>query len=308
MSPKEIAPGSDRYTNLSGIDRGLAQVGLRPRRSVYLLAGIAVVIAWAWLVFLAAGVSQSVGSDAVGPGMAPWQGILDRFTVEPSDSGVVAFLLKICVPLAPQGFGLALFLSTFLMWIVMAMAMMLPSAAPMIRTYADIADVAAQKGEQVVPLVILVLGYVSVWVGFAFTVSLLQLLLIRFGVTADPVFPVQGILAGSILVIAGLYQFSSLKNACLEKCRNPFSVLFGRWSDKTRGIYKLGVEQGLYCLGCCWALMLVMLAVGTMNLAWMAFFTLLAIVEKTGKGKVTSSLFGGILLLWGGLLILVDFA
>ena len=166
----------------------------------------------------------------------------------------------------------------------MAVAMMLPSAAPMIRTYADIADVAVQKGEKVVPLGVLVAGYLSVWAGFALIMSLIQLALIRMGIVADPVFPVQGLMAGGILIAAGLYQFSNLKDACLHKCRNPFSILFGRWTDRTAGVFRLGAEQGLYCLGCCWALMLVMLVVGTMNLAWMALFTLVAIAEKSGKG------------------------
>lgn len=294
-----------RYNNLASIDRGLAEVGLRPRWSVYVLTGLAVVVAWIWLVFLTAGVSQAVGSQSVGPGMEFWRGLLSKLDVTPVDDGIVAFILKICVPVSPGGFTLGVFASTFLMWLAMSLAMMLPSAGAMIRTYADIADVAAQKGEQVVPLTVLVLGYLSVWAAFAVAMSLFQLLLIQAGLAADPVFPVQGALAGVILLLAGAYQFSGLKDACLQKCRNPFSILFGRWTQSKTGIFKLGIEQGTYCLGCCWALMLVMLVVGTMNLAWMAFFTLFAILEKSGKGQVTSYFSGGILLVWGGALIVI---
>ena len=295
-----------RYAHLAPVDRGLAEVGLRPRWSVYLLTGFAVLIAWSWLVFLTAGVSQSVGAQAVGPGMEFWRGILSKLEVSPSDDSLLAFILKICAPVSPQGFTIGVFISTFLMWTAMSLAMMLPSAGAMIRTYADIADVAAQKGEEVVPLTVLVVGYLSVWAAFALVMSFFQLLLIGAGLAADPVFPLQGTVAGLILILAGAYQFSGLKDACLQKCRNPFSILFGRWTQSYAGVFRLGVEQGAFCLGCCWALMLVMLVVGTMNLAWMAFFTLFAIFEKSGKGRVTSYLSGGILLLWGGILVVVS--
>ncbi|MEP1206434.1 MAG: DUF2182 domain-containing protein [Rhizobiaceae bacterium] len=305
---QEAADDAGRYGHLATLDRGIAEIGLRPRWSVYALTGFAVVIAWIWLIFLAAGASQVVGTDAVGPGMEFWRGLLSRLNVDPADDGLLAFILKICAPVAPGGFTFGVFVSTFFMWTAMSLAMMLPSAGAMIRTYADIADVAAQKGEEVVPLAVLVLGYLSVWAGFALAMSLFQLVLIGAGLAADPVFPLQGVLAGSILIVAGAYQFSGLKDACLQKCRNPFSILFGRWSQSPAKIFKLGAEQGTYCLGCCWALMLVMLVVGTMNLAWMAFFTLFAILEKSGKGQVTSYLSGGILLLWGGILIIIALA
>jgi len=295
-----------RYSHLASIDRGLAEVGLRPRWSVYALTGVAVAIAWIWLVFLTAGVSQTVGPQAVGPGMEFWRGLLSRLDVDPTDDGLLKFILKICAPVSPGGFTIGVFISTFLMWTAMSLAMMLPSAGAMIRTYADIADVAAQKSEEVVPLTVLVLGYLSVWAAFALVMSLFQLLLIGAGLAADPVFPLQGAVAGCILLLAGAYQFSELKDACLQKCRNPFSILFGRWTQSYAGIFRLGAEQGTYCLGCCWALMLVMLVVGTMNLAWMAFFTLFAILEKSGKGRVTSYFSGGILLVWGGILIIVS--
>ncbi|NKB53290.1 MAG: DUF2182 domain-containing protein [Rhizobiaceae bacterium] len=294
-----------RYTNLTALDRSITGIGLRPRWSIYVFTGLTVAIAWLWLVFLAAGVSQAVGPDAVGPGMVFWRELLAKFDVSPADDSLLSFILKICAPVSPGGLTLGVFLSTFLMWTAMSLAMMLPSAGAMIRTYADIADVAHDKGEKVVPLGILVAGYLSVWTGFALAMSLFQLLLIGAGLAGDPVFPLQGLVAGSILLLAGAYQFSGLKDACLRKCRNPFSILFARWSQSYADIFKLGADQGVFCLGCCWALMLVMLVVGTMNLAWMAFFTLFAILEKSGKGQVTSYFSGGILLVWGGLLIAI---
>jgi predicted metal-binding membrane protein len=108
------------------------------------------------------------------------------------------------------------------------------------------------------------------------------------------------------LAIAGLWQFSSLKEACLTRCRAPFATLFGRWTDRPAGIFRLGVEQGIWCLGCCWALMLVMFAVGVMNLFWMALLGLFAVVEKGEKGRAASRVAGAILLVWAGALLVVS--
>lgn len=295
----------NRYGNLENLDRGLAGIALKPGLSVYLITAFAVILAWLWLTLMVAQISQSVEPGTVGPGMAYWDDLLSRLNIERSDNGFLAFVLKLCSPLSPNTFGFAEILSTFLMWLAMSLAMMLPSAAPMIRTYGDIADVAAAKGERVVSLWVLVAGYLLVWTLFSVAMSLFQMALIGAGLAADPVFPIQGILGAVILILAGVYQFSALKDACLTKCRNPFSILFGRWSPKPGAIFRLGMEQGVFCLGCCWALMLVMLVVGTMNLAWMAFFTLFAIIEKSGKGRVTSHVSGGILLAWGGILLVL---
>ena len=85
--------------------------------------------------------------------------------------------------------------------------------------------------------------------------------------------------------MAGLYQFSALKHACLTQCQHPFPFFFANWATTPRGVFKLGVRQGLFCLGCCWAMMLVMFAVGTMNVVWMAALGIVMTVEKIGTGK-----------------------
>ena len=118
--------------------------------------------------------------------------------------------------------------------------------------------------------------------------------------------PVTGYAAVAALGIAGLYQFSGLKEACLKKCRNPFAILFSRWSSRPSRIFRLGVEQGVWCLGCCWALMLVMFAVGTMNIFWMALIGLFTVVEKQTSGRFATRLAGAILLVWATALLLVS--
>jgi predicted metal-binding membrane protein len=117
-----------------------------------------------------------------------------------------------------------------------------------------------------------------VWLGFALEASSLQLALARAGLLLDG--RTTGLLAGAILIGAGAYQFMPLKQACLTQCQRPFPFFFANWSNERRGVLRLGLRQGLYCLGCCWALMLVMFAVGVMNVVWMAALGALMTIEK----------------------------
>lgn len=168
----------------------------------------------------------------------------------------------------------------FLMWCAMALAMMLPSAAPMITTYAEIADAAVRKGEPIVSPLVIAGGYAVVWIGFAAAATVLQWLLVRGG-ALDPGLAGAGpYLAGGLFVLAGLYQFSALKHACLTQCQRPFPFFFKNWQTRAGGVFRLGLMQGLYCLGCCWAMMLLMFAVGAMNIVWMAGLGVVMTIEK----------------------------
>jgi predicted metal-binding membrane protein len=184
----------------------------------------------------------------------------------------------LCEPALGRDFGLAGAALALAMWASMTLAMMLPTAGPMILTYAEIADTAARKSERVVSPIVLTTGYAAVWLGFALIASLLQTLFAFFA--PGNIAIVQAPLAGAIFLMAGLYQFSALKAACLTLCQHPFPFFFANWTTAARGVFALGLRQGLYCLGCCWALMLVMFAVGTMNILWMAALGVLMTIEK----------------------------
>lgn len=287
-------------------DRVIHRFSRKPKLIVYGLTGIAIILAWGWVITMSAGVTSYFPAPTLGPGVSFLQPALDKLAAIISQSYWLSLFIKFCTPQTTTGVNIASAFGTFIMWCVMSFAMMLPSAAPMLRTYAEVSETAAEKNRSTVPTYILAIGYLSVWIGFAFLTTILQITFIQIGWAKDAILPINNILAGIILISAGLYQFSPLKDACLHKCRNPFTTLFGRWSDKPSRVYALGIEQGLNCLGCCWAIMMVMMVVGTMNLAWMAFLTLFTIVEKTGNGKVTSRAFAVILLLWGGILILLS--
>jgi predicted metal-binding membrane protein len=180
----------------------------------------------------------------------------------------------LCRPVA-SGRGLALLVA---MWAAMTLAMMLPTAGPMILTYAEIADTAAIKRERVVSPLVLAAGYVAVWLGFALIAAGLQWMLAGASLLDDG--KAAPLLAGAIFLAAGLYQFSALKQACLTLCQRPFPFFFANWTTQGSRVFRLGLRQGMYCLGCCWAMMLLMFALGTMNVTWMAALGIVMTIEK----------------------------
>ncbi|MET0482517.1 MAG: DUF2182 domain-containing protein [Aestuariivirgaceae bacterium] len=158
------------------------------------------------------------------------------------------------------------------MWVAMVFAMMLPSAAPMISTYMDIAEAARRKAVPVVQPAVLVAGYLVVWLGFAIAAGGLQA---RIDLPQIPG------ATGVLLLVAGLWQFAPMKHACLTRCRAPMPFFLAHWSERAGDVLRMGLRQGLDCLGCCGALMMLMFAAGAMNLLWMAALGLVMILEKT---------------------------
>ena len=189
------------------------------------------------------------------------------------------------------------------MWGAMALAMMVPSASATILTYAEIADTAARKRIEVVSPLVIVAGYVAVWLGFALVASIAQLLLAQAG-WLDPAAGTLGAcVSAALFILAGGYQFTSLKHACLRQCRNPFQFFFSNWQTTMRGVFRLGLKQGLYCLGCCWAAMLLMFALGVMNVMWMAILAVAMTVEKLVNVRRLSHAYGVVLVAAGLILM-----
>jgi predicted metal-binding membrane protein len=215
-----------------------------------------------------------------------------------ADMGTLAAL---CGPHPAAGLAGAVLIAS--MWCAMVLAMMLPSAAPMIFTYAEIADTAARKGERIVSPFVLAAGYTAVWLGFAATATLAQFAFSHLGPVGE-----ASLLSGAIFIGAGAYQFSTLKHACLTQCRRPFPFFFAHWQTTPRGVFRLGLKQGLYCLGCCWAMMLVMFAAGVMNVFWMASLAIIMTIEKFGTGRRFSQAIGVALIAVGFAFVMSAFA
>lgn len=170
------------------------------------------------------------------------------------------------------------FLLVFIMWAVMMAAMMLPSALPMILVYAKICIQRYQTHNPYIYLFIL--AYLLIWLIFSIMLTLLQWQMhgLHF---LSPMMDMQNeLMAAAILLLAGIYQLTPFKNKFLQSCRTPMGFLLTEWRDKTSGAFRMGLKHGTTCVGCCWAQMLIMFAVGVMNLLGMAFITLMILVEK----------------------------
>jgi predicted metal-binding membrane protein len=214
-------------------------------------------------------------------------------------------LRALCAPLTGTAGSPAAAALTFAMWCAMVLAMMLPTAAPMVTTYADLAETAVAKGEPAVSPLVLTGGYIVVWLGAAAVLTALQIVLARAGLLDSSMGVANPLIASAMFLAAGLYQFSALKHACVSQCQHPFRFFFGHWTSDPRDVFRIGVGQGLYCLGCCWAMMLLMFAVGTMNVVWMAILGTVMAVEKLGASTRFSRV-AGLAFIAIGLIIIIE--
>jgi predicted metal-binding membrane protein len=192
---------------------------------------------------------------------------------------------------------------TFAMWCAMVLAMMLPTAAPMVMTYADLTETAAAKGEPAASPAILTAGYISVWLGAAFLLTALQAALMRLDLFDARIGFANPFIAGALFLGAGAYQFSNAKHACLTHCQHPFHFFFANWTSNPGAVFRVGLRQGLSCLGCCWAMMLLMFAVGVMNVVWMAILGIVMAIEKLGSSARFSRAVGVVFVAIGASII-----
>jgi len=172
----------------------------------------------------------------------------------------------------------------FGMWWVMMIAMMVPSAAPMILLYARVQRHNGQRNgtaDLAVPTAAFLLGYLLAWLGFSLVATSLQWLLERWGlVHGMMMWSTSPTLSAVFLLAAGCYQLSPLKRVCLNHCRSPAGFLAGHWRKGRQGALRMGLRHGLYCVGCCWFLMLLLFVGGIMNLVWIAGLAILVLLEK----------------------------
>ena len=187
-----------------------------------------------------------------------------------------------------------------LMWFIMMAAMMLPAALPMLLFYATIARGRQRKGGLYSLTAVFASGYLALWVVFSLAATALQAALEAASLLSPMMEATSIYLAGAVLICAGLYQWTPLKQSCLQHCRSPLEFVLMNWRDGTRGAFFMGLQHGAYCLGCCWLLMLLLFVGGVMNLAWIAGLALFVLVEKLAPaGNWTSRAAGMLLVVWG---------
>ena len=206
-------------------------------------------------------------------------------------------------PSEPLAWGFEDFALVYFMWAVMMAAMMLPSAIPMIMAFTRVCRQQNQALFQLTGL--FTSAYLAIWFLFSSALTLLQWQMHGLSWLSPMMENQNSIFAACILFLAGFYQFMPLKNACLTRCKTPLGFLLNEWLDGNVGAFKMGLKHGANCLGCCWAQMLIMFAVGVMNLLGMALITLLVISEKSIplQSKFISRAVGVAFLAWGAFLL-----
>ena len=244
---------------------------LLKRDRIIVISGIAGVsiLAWAYMLYLAWGImNMDMGIEMSMPQMQSW-GALD-------------------------------FLLTFVMWAVMMVAMMVPTASPMVLMFATINRNRRGKQSPVVPTGVFLLGYLIAWTWYSALATLGQWGLHTAALLSPMMVNVSPILGGALLLAAGIFQFTPLKYACLTRCRSPLGFLLNEWRDGTRGALIMGLKNGNFCVVCCWALMSLMFVVGVMSLLWMAIIAAFVLVEKVApRGLWVSRISGLLFIVWG---------
>jgi len=257
----------------SALERVLA----RDRRLIALALAALVVLAWAYLLAL----SRQMGDASMSsmPGMAEMPGM-------PGMSGAGE-------PASVRSFALAA-----LMWWTMMVGMMVPSAAPMILLFGTVQrrQLAAESPKLRVAL--FTAGYLAVWAAFSVLAAGAQIALTKLALLAPMDLTVTTRVGAVLVALAGVYQLTPLKNVCLRRCRSPAEFLSSHWRPGNAGALRMGIEHGLYCVGCCWVLMGLLFVVGVMNLLWVAAIAAFVLIEKlVPYGETSAKVAGAVLLL-----------
>lgn len=252
------------------------------RERILVSAALAVLVALSWLYVLAgAGTGMSVRA------MTTWQ-----------------FPPPLPAMFGPAQWDLTYAVIMLVMWWVMMIAMMVPSAAPMILLYSRVVARAAGRGQSLAAFGgtgVFLLGYLTVWLGFSLLATLAQYALEICGaLDGMRMWSTSQTLSAGLLVVAGIYQLTPVKAACLEHCRAPVAYFSTHFRPGNLGAWRMGLEHGAYCLGCCWALMLLLFVGGTMNLVWIVGLAALVLVEKLlSRGPWMERLVGVLLIVAG---------
>ncbi len=192
-------------------------------------------------------------------------------------------------------------LAILCMWAVMMAAMMLPSALPAVVTFARLCE----RGGERPRFWSFVSAYLLVWIGFSVAATAAQWALQSANWVNPMIVSTSAWLSASLLLIAGVYQFSPLKRICLAHCRTPMGFLLGEWRTGVRGAFVMGLRHGWFCLGCCWALMALLFVGGVMNLAWIAALSMAVAIEKLAPHGEKVALALGVGLIAAGAIRLV---
>jgi predicted metal-binding membrane protein len=191
-------------------------------------------------------------------------------------------------------------LPLFLMWAEMMVAMMLPSATPMILTFAKVQRNRREQDRPFVATGIFLFGYLAIWTAFSALAAVIQWVLHAKALLSPMMVGTSPIFGGALLIAAGIFQWTPIKNACLTNCCSPLNFLMTGWREGKWGAFLMGLKHGVHCAGCCWFLMLLLFVAGVMNIWWIAIITLLVLIEKVvPRGLFLGKIAGVLFVAWG---------
>jgi predicted metal-binding membrane protein len=257
----------------------------RDRILVVLALSLLTALAWSYVLWLSANMAMG--------GM-----YMAGFRMIPSGMGL---MMPAGMPWRAMEFALV-----FAMWAIMMVGMMTPSAAPIILMYARVGRLTEAQGTPLIATVLFAAGYLLVWIAFALLATLVQWAFERSALLDFAMAGSSNVVGGLLFVAAGSYQWTRVKEMCLAQCQTPFAFLMrqGGFRRDALGSLMLGLRHGAYCVGCCWALMTLLLVGGAMNLLWIVLLALLIVVEKgTPSGRPIAHLVGIILVAAGAWLL-----
>ena len=260
---------------------------LRRDRAIIIAAlSLLTILAWAYLVWLADDMSMG-GMDMKG------------FRMIPAGQGL---MMPASAPWQPVEFAYV-----FAMWTIMMIGMMAPSVAPMIFIYTLVGRLAVKGRHPFAASGWFASGYLIAWAGFSLAATSAQWALERAALLTPMMEGASNVLGGIVLIAAGIYQWTPVKEACLSYCQAPLTFILrhGGFRREPTGALALGFRHGLYCIGCCWALMLLLFVGGIMNLFWIAALAILVLLEKViPAGRIIARLAGGLFVLAGGWMLI----
>ncbi len=259
------------------------------RDRLIVMAGLAAVVVIAWIYILAgAGMEMSALDMTSAPGAGS----------AGEDAAMAA--------MRPMAWTAGTAVLMFFMWWIMMIAMMLPSAAPMILLFATVNRRGAERGNPYVPTTVFAAGYLAMWAAFSVVAAALQWGLQMTGLVSSMMTSTSLVLGGALLIAAGAWQLTPLKQACLRHCRSPLHFITHRWRKGRVGALRMGLEHGAFSLGCCWFLMGLLFYGGVMNLYWIAGLALFVAIEKmVPAGHWIGRVTGGGLVAWGAYMIAI---
>jgi len=256
-------------------DGTLEAVLRRDRLIVASALSVIAALAWGYTLWLAADMNMAgMNMSPADPGASPQGHWASGLRMIPAGVGMMA-------PAAAP-WSIAEFALVFVMWAVMMVGMMAPAAAPMILMYARVGRAGKIAGKPFAATGWFAAGYFLAWAGFSLAATLVQWVLEREALLNASMANANSVTGAAVLIAAGVYQWTPIKDACLAQCQSPFRFLMshGGFRSTIQGCLRLGFLHGTYCVGCCWVLMALLFVVGVMNVLWIALLALLVLLEK----------------------------